>query len=292
MLLEDLGGGAAGDGAAAAAAAKAAADAGAAGGQGGDDQESFFDPSQLPDELKPTWKKMQASFTKKMQGLSSGRQDLDMLAKFREDPEFAKQLIRAEAQRLGLQFADTGQAAGAGAGGTAAGGPRPDPALTEAIRSALPPELQWMAPALAVAQATMLKTTVEPQLQKQKERDQAERQTQYEELAEELSEIAPGWEEHEDDMLDLLGFLSSGAQTHRKWGSKLALLHSVVTGGGTAAATAARRMGDAARQRMVTGQAGRAGVDNVDERVKKAATNAEAWEIASKHAQQVVGGAR
>jgi hypothetical protein len=70
--------------------------------------ESFFDPNEVPEALKPAYKQMQAAFTKKTQALAANKQKIDAYDSFSRDPvgtmqQLARQygfsLTRAEAQQ-------------------------------------------------------------------------------------------------------------------------------------------------------------------------------------------------
>lgn len=73
----------------------------------GPDEDSFFDPTDLPDELKPAYKQMQAAFTRKTQGLKEQRDKIAAYDAFNADPvgsiqnlakHYGLNLTRAEAQ--------------------------------------------------------------------------------------------------------------------------------------------------------------------------------------------------
>ena len=55
-----------------------------------DSAENFIDPSKLPKEVQPHFKRMQASFTRKMQGLSKEAQKIEAMNMLMNDPEFRK----------------------------------------------------------------------------------------------------------------------------------------------------------------------------------------------------------
>lgn len=70
--------------------------------------QTFFDPKNVPDELKPAYKQMQASYTQKMQKLSADKQKVDAYDAFMADPitqmqqvasRYGYSLTRAEAQQ-------------------------------------------------------------------------------------------------------------------------------------------------------------------------------------------------
>lgn len=49
-------------------------------------EQSFFDPSDLPEELLPAYKQMQGAFTKRMQAASANRHKVDAYDAFERDP--------------------------------------------------------------------------------------------------------------------------------------------------------------------------------------------------------------
>tara|TARA_R110000751_G_scaffold208951_7_gene312830 strand:- start:2912 stop:3706 length:795 start_codon:yes stop_codon:yes gene_type:complete len=59
-------------------------------------EDRFFDPRDLPDELLPAYKGMQASFTKRMQGLKDGQNKIDAYDTFYRDPVGSVQAIAAQ----------------------------------------------------------------------------------------------------------------------------------------------------------------------------------------------------
>ena len=69
--------------------------------------ESFFDPSELPDELMTGYKQMQGAFTKKMQGLSENQHKVDAYNQFELNPQG---MIEQLAQQYGLTVSQVAQA--------------------------------------------------------------------------------------------------------------------------------------------------------------------------------------
>ena len=63
-------------------------------------EESFVDPSQLPKELQPHWKKMQASYTRKMQGLKEAQDKANLYDQIMSDPE---NIVSKLAEKAGLK---------------------------------------------------------------------------------------------------------------------------------------------------------------------------------------------
>ena len=110
------------------------------------------------------------------------------------------------------------------------------------------------------------------------------RQGEFQKASEALSTTAPGWEEHEDEMNQALSYLKGASLVHDKYPSKLEVLHWMVTRQASGVAEATKRMQNAARNRTVTGQAGKGGVQNIEDQVRKASKRGEAFDIAAKYA--------
>src|SRR3990172_3081299 len=206
-------------------------------------EESFIDPSTLPEELKPHWKRMHGTYNKRLQEIAADKDRADFAKRFESDPDFAIQQIQARAAKLGMTItkAQAQQAAEKQAAtGSASVAP---PEVVEQVRKNLSPELQWMAEQIANSQWALIQSQLKPlQDQRQSERLQAY-QTQYDSLIEELSGKAPGWETHENEMLELLEFIKGPDLSHKKFGSKPELLYKIVTGNASAVSEATRRMG-------------------------------------------------
>lgn len=96
-------------------AATTAKDPGAGAGQAGagdgttktdpGTEDTFFDPNDVPDELKPAYKNMQKAFSKKMQHISSNRQKIDAYESFLANP---MQNLRQMASQYGLEIVPQG----------------------------------------------------------------------------------------------------------------------------------------------------------------------------------------
>ena len=126
---------------------------------------------------------------------------------------------------------------------------------------------------------------LKPLTDKRDEEEKQRRSEQYEELAGQMGEKFPGWEEHEDDMNELLGFLQGPSMTSRKFGSKLELLYRMAQPG-VARAEAARSMADAAKSRSSTGKVTAPTLSTMHEQIRKAKTNRDAWRLAEKVAEE------
>ena len=239
-------------------------------------EESFIDPASLSEELKPHWRRMHRAYTKKMEEIKSGREKIDAYDRFQSDPAYRQQIVSSMAKEMGLSIPANGQ--------PAAGEPAPRE-IIEAVKSRLSPELAWMAEPLANAQYAAVRAMMGPREQAEAQKSHAERETLYGDLSDALSEKAPGWEEHEDEMLELLNFIKSESMDHRKYGSKLELLYNIATGNAHAVREATKRMGEAVRSKVASGQTTRSSVPNFDEKIKGAKSNQDAWKIAQQAAE-------
>ena len=246
--------------------------------------ESFINPADLPPELKPHWSRMHSAYTKALDKTKGDRDAGDTVRRFWSDRQFAEDSIRQWAQQNGVQISFGAASPAQPTPGTS----QIPQELVAAIQTELPAELRWMAPALAASTWKAQATVLAPFLQQNQQDRLAARTATYEELASELTETAPGWEEHEDTMNELLDFLQGPNLRHRQFGSKLAVLHAIVTGNASATRDAVRRIGEAARNRTATGGPGRSTVTNIAERVRGARSNDEAWKIAAAHAVQTL----
>ena len=62
-----------------------------------DKEDKFMNPNELPPELKPAFKKMQASFTRAMQKLSGERDKIELADKLLENPKEALRILSEKA---------------------------------------------------------------------------------------------------------------------------------------------------------------------------------------------------
>ncbi len=249
--------------------------------------ESFINPADLPEEIKPHWKRMHRAYTKKQEEFKAHRADLEMLTRFRTDENYARELLHAEVRRRGLHLAPAnGATTEDRPAAPAAPSDGPPARLVETIKSRLDPSLHWMAESLAAAAYAGTQEATRPLVEKDRAKDQAARDEEWGALAGKLTETAPGWEAHETDMNALLDFLRSPALRHPQFGDKLTFLYNAVTNGSAAKAAAIREMGDAARNATRTGQSGRSTLPNITDRVRKAANAREAMKVAAEEAER------
>lgn len=252
------------------------------------DDESFINPADLPDELKPHWKRMHGAYTRIREDYKQSRQARELVERFQADHQFAAQIIAQRAKELGYTLSPItpGAAGTAGPQATASAAPAE---FVDAMRAQLGPELQWLAPALAGALWMGQQMTLAPLQQQRQSERQMSRQEEYSALAEEMDQQAPGWEQHEDEMLALYEFLQGDAMRHRRFGSKLQLLYNLVTGNAQAMRGALQRQADAAKARTTSGQPGRSSGLSLADRIRQAKTDQEAWELAAQEAKASLG---
>jgi hypothetical protein len=263
----------------------------------GEQEEQFFDPAQLSPELLTQFKGMQASFTKRMQGLRGKEKALGqstekaaLVDRFWNDRAYALQVIQQMAPQLGLTLQPTGTPGGQPGTGTPAALPTSTEGITQLLTAKLGPDLAFLAPALApaiehvVTQQT--RAAVAPLEQRAQAETQAQRQTQEAALMAELDTEYPGWEEqYGAQMKELDAFLASDALTHPTFGSKYATYLKLLNPS-AAKVEAIRGMQQAGRNRVGTGRVGRPAASNVIDQIRQAnlkdGWNA-AWDLAIKN---------
>lgn len=249
-------------------------------------EESFIDPGSLPEELKPHWKRMHGSFSREMGKIRESKKKIEEYDRFMTDPEYAKQTILAYASQLGLTVTEAQAAAQyvTSASPTSQQVKTTDvpPELVRAMKERLAPELQWTAEANAEAFWAANKIMLAPILRRFEEDHKTRIDREYGELEEELSLKAPGWEEKEDEMDGMLAFLQNQNQLrHPTYGSKLELLYNLATGNTRATQEAINRMSHAARNRSGIGSVGRQPAPDISEKIIKAKSDQEAWDLAA-----------
>ena len=252
-------------------------------------EESFIDPSQLPDEIKPHWKRMHAAYTKTREELKRGREAEQTVKRFYSDTDYRSQVIREAAAQMGMRLSPLAEQAAqaAQANGMAVNPAVQAPAdMVERIKSGLAPELQWMAPQLANAQWA----AVQPLIQERQQEKVASKHQELDQAEAELSQKFPGWEAEEDNMNDLLEWMQGGPMKHPRYGNRLERLYQFtqfVNGhNGHAVQEATNRMTEAARSRTTSSQVARPSGTNFTERIQKAATNREAFAVAAQAAEE------
>ena len=248
-----------------------------------------LDPNQLPDAIKPIFKKMQGAYTRKMQEIAKVREQAGIVDKFYNDRDFALNTLTQWATQNGYQIAPVGaqfpqrqQTAQPQRAGD------PPAEFVETVKANLPPELQWMAEHQAKANWAAMQAILQPVIQQTKQSQTEYRQQQagqeYDRIADEFSQTVPGWEEHEDQMSDLLEFLQGPQMRHPQYGTKHQLLYNLVTGNAAATAQVVKRMNGAAKNRPSTGMSTGRTVSNLADRVRQAKTGQDAFRLAAQAA--------
>jgi len=245
-------------------------------------EESFISPNELPDELKPHWKRMHRAYTKRLEEIKSVRDKAAEVDRFHSDPSFAYQTLAQWAVQNGYALTPTGAQAAQQPSPQAQASKAP-PQLVEAVRAQLAPELQWMAEGLANSQWAAQQMLYAPILQRQQQDQRAAISGEYEQLANELSQTAPGWEEHESEMTQLFDFLQSSSLKHPRFGSKLQMLYNMLNGNASALAESTNRMNRAVKNRSSSSTFSGKKVSNLSDRIRKASSQ-DAWRIATQAA--------
>lgn len=252
-----------------------------------------LDPTKLPPEIQPIFKKMQGAYTKKMQEAAEWRRQAEIVERFNNDRDFGFQTVAQWAARNGYAIAPVGaQQATQPQAQQQASYQRPgqtNPQIVEAIKQNLPPELQWMAesvaPAINASVNQLLAPLAQQLTQTQASRDEEVRGQEWDKHAEALSSVAPGWEEHEPEMVELYRFWNSPAMHHPKFGSKHQLLYNMITGNAAATAQVTKRMQQAATNRPSSGiQTGRT-TTNLADRIRSAKSSQDAFKLAAQAAE-------
>ena len=260
-------------------------------------QDSFLagatlDPTKLPPEIQPIFKKMQGAYTKKMQEAARWREQAEIVERFNNDRDFGFQTVAQWAARNGFSLAPVGAGQGQQPQAQQQAFQRQgqaDPRLIETIKANLPPELQWMAeaqaPALQQAVQQMLAPLAQQLVQAQQQATRQVMEREWDDLAGQLSDVAPGWEEHENEMIELLEFLRGTTMKHSKYGSKHALLYNLVTGNAAATAQVTRRMQQAATNRPSSGMTTGRTTSNLADRIRNAKNSTDAFKLAAQAAE-------
>ncbi len=251
-------------------------------------EEPFMDPADMPPEVQAHFRRMQASFTKRMQGMREKEKSLGdkatMVDKFWNDPAYALQVVQQIAPHLGLDIRPTAKTPGQQ--GTSPALPNSTEGLTALLTEKLGPDLAFLAPALAPAVLQTVQATVAPLEQRAVAQTQAQRQAQETALMAELDTEHPGWEEtYGAQMQELDRFLASDSLSHPTFGSKYQVLLRLLN---PAAATrdAVRNLQQAPKNRVGTGRTGRPAASNIVDTIRK--THQEdgwnaAWQVAIKN---------
>lgn len=255
-------------------------------------EESFIDPSQLPDDIKPHWKRMHGAYTKTREELKQGREAYAQVQRFYQDAAYQEQLLRQVATQRGWRVVGPNEQAPAAATAQQNGtlSAQAPPHLVDTIKQRLAPELQWMAQSLAESQWAAVQEATRPLLQKQETDTRNKIQQDIEEASAELGTKFPGWEAEEDSMNDVFEWLSSGSMRHPQYGNRMEALYKftqMLKGhNGHAVQEAGKRMAEAARNRTVSSQATRPSTENWSEQIRTAKTSRDAFAIAQKAAEE------
>ena len=249
--------------------------------------EKLIPPNELPPELKGHWKRMHGAYNKVLGDAKALNEKAAVVDRFYSDQNYARQVLAEWAFQNGYQLSPIGQQAAAQQQqaqqqqGQASNVP---PALLEAVKAQLAPELQWMAPQLAASQWAAQQMLMQPLVQQSQQQQYQARSDEFDRYANELSESAPGWEEHEGRMDELLAYLQSPQMNHKEFGPKIKLLYNLVTGNASAIAEATNRMTKAVKNRTSSGVPSNKVTSNLEQRIRQSTSNNAAWELAKQAA--------
>ena len=238
------------------------------------EEENFIDPKDLPEEIKPHWKRMHGAYNKRLSEIRDVKSKAETVDKFWSDEAYARQVLASRAAQLGLTVSQ-------------ANGDKSAPAKTpSATKAPVPSELleiykdklgagnEEMAEAMAAAHWAGMQATLRPLAETAKRREAEAISQEYERHAQSMTEKFPGWEEDEEDLVSLLDYLQSSKQDHPTFGSKLSLLYHLnrfVKGDDKTIVSAIKRMGAAVKGKVVTGSPSQTTLTNIEEKVKQAA---------------------
>lgn len=247
-----------------------------------------LDPRKLPQELQPIFKKMQGAYTKRMQNAAEWQRSHEVVQRFYTDRDFGYQTSAQWAAQNGFQLVPVGQLQQAQQSYQPQRPGQPDPQLVDVVKQNLPEELQWMAesqaPAIQQAVAKMLAPVVQALQQTHQSTAEKFASDEWDRYAEELSNVAPGWEEHENEMMELYDFLESSRMNHPKFGSKHQILYDLVTKNAASTAQVAKRFTAAAKNRPATGNGTGRTTSNIQDRIRNAKSNQDAFRLAAQAA--------
>ena len=213
------------------------------------------------------------------------RQKAQIVDAFQADP---KGVLTQLAERIGLTVSE--------------GGGKPDPApsgsttpsAAEKLKATLSKHgLEFLAEPLAEALPGLLESETAPVKHTVEEMQRQQRQREMELAQEQLSQTNPDWRQHEPAMVERMNFLrealNGGPQNHPKFGSLVANLLQLETGGANSARRVLNRFATADNNRVSSSTGGRTQV-NVDDQIDKAKTLQDKFAIALRSAIPEVGG--
>lgn len=250
--------------------------------------ESFIDVSNLPEELKPHWKRMHGAYTKTREELKQGREALQAIQRFHSDPSYRDEVLRGMGLSVAQQQAVNRQVESQAAASLGEQGGAP-PQVVERVKSKLPPELQWMAKSMADTQWEIVQSTLAPLQQREQQREVQSRNASFEEAAAELDAVHPGWDQQEKEMSSVLDWLNSGELRHKQYGNRLQRLYEFTQflkgNDGAVVAKVQRNTANAARNRTSLGSVGRSQELDMSEKIRTSRTTHDAMQLAVQQAE-------
>lgn len=256
--------------------------------------------------------KMQRNYANRLKGLQDREKSVEqareaqtLVQRFYSDPQYAAQVLQQRAQQLGMTLTPATGAAPAGSAPSApptTTGTQTPQGMLDKVKEVFAdsPELAFLAPRIAqiawmVSQDNVQQAVSPLQKQAEDSRQRAEqqlaeqREAEFEQLAMELEEDGHDWRAHDDDMAELLQFITNaltnnGSLKHPRYGNLVRLLYNAVTGEqrtqAAAQAEAGRRLQRAVVNRTSPSSPARSPGPNVPDLLKKARTPQEKIAIA------------
>lgn len=259
-----------------------------------DRRQPLLDPATLPEELRPHWARMTRAYNQRLDRMRAREAEINDLEQRASIVDQFNQNPFGTLQQLAGQYGYRLESSqGSGSGGQNSPSNVPDRVLQrtrEAFRNS--PDLAFLAPQIAEAVWNVSQDMVAPMQQQQTQQQQQARQREHEEALEILDEVAPGWNDREDEMAGLLQFLkgalNGGSLRHPRYGHVYEMAYRAITGNAAATATAGRRFAEAARNSTSTGRQRSVPVD-VQQQLSKAGSMQDKLQIALRAAMQEHG---
>ena len=248
-----------------------------------DDEEDFVDPGTLSEEMKNSkeFKGMQRAFSKKQSQLREGEQKIQVVDRLTSDLDYRKQFLAAAVKGTGFKLV----AEDASTNGT-------DPNdLTAIARNALPEGYAEAIPGLDATIAKVVEAALGPMKQgitaQAEAADKREKGQEWQKAADDMGNLDPEWEDDSTEIGEVFDWLKGPQMFHPVYGNKLAALRMLVKGEGAALAGAARRMGDAAKNKTKTGKGGGSvSIMDIHKKIAQSVGSDNKWAAAAAFAEE------
>jgi hypothetical protein len=236
---------------------------------------------ELQKHARALQKRLLASYNKRMAQVGKSKEYAEFGERFATDPEYRQAVLRQH-----------GQPAQPSPAPQPPGPVQVPPQYVEMRRRTLPAEMQWMAESLAQGDyqrdLAMHQQFIRPMQEQYQQSQQAVLRREWEGISAEFSEKNPGWEQHEEEMTELVTWLKDASLKHPKFGNKLEALYKLraILSGEDLETKAVQeqieRTAKAARNKSVSSTGGRGTQSNLEDRIRDPKVSSrEAWRIAT-----------